>query len=189
MANRNAPAGFLPVSYLNGADWNGQARRYYIPAGDTNAYYIGDLVKSAAGASDGRVQNEVSIGTPIVEKCAAGDITRGAIIGFGMDVVDLQSYLPATKSRGAFVYVADDPQLIFAVQGNNAAALDTTCIGQFADFIVTAPSFGGAESASVLDTSSIAANAALPLRILGLCQGDFTAYTKFLVGLNLHELG
>lgn len=189
MANRDSPAGFQPVSYLNGADWNGQAHRYYIPASDLNAYYVGDLVKSADGASDGRVQNEVSIGIPMVTKCVAGDTARGAIIGFGTDVVDLQSYLPASRTRGAFVYVADDPQLIFAVQGDNATSLANTCIGQFADFIVAAPGFGGAGSASVLDTSTIAANATLPLRILGLRQGDFTAYTKFLVGLNLHELG
>lgn len=190
MANVNKPSGFQPVSYISGADWNGQARKYYIPASDLNAYYVGDLVESLAGASDGRVQNEISVGVPRVTKCAAGATPRGAIVGIGTDVVDLSiSSIPATKLRSYFVFVADDPQLIFAVQGDNTTTLANTCIGQFADFTVAVPSMANAQSASVLATATIAANAALPLRILSLRQGDFTAYTKFLVVLNLHELG
>lgn len=190
MANANKPSGFQPVSYLNGADWNGQARRYYVPASDLNAYYVGDLVESLAGASNGIVQNEISIGVPRVTKCAAGATMRGAVVGFGTDVVDLSlGSIPATKLRSYFLYVADDPQLIFAVQGNNTTTLSNTCVGMFADFVVATPASTNAQSASVLDTASIDANPVLPLRILGLRQGDFTAYTKFLVALNLHELG
>lgn len=189
MANRNAPAGFSPVSYLNGADWNGQARRYYIPSTDTSAFYIGDLVVSAEGASDGVVQGEVSIGVPQIEKAVAGGETRGVVVGIGLNVINTgQSYIPATKSQDYFIYIADDPQLIFAVQGDNSTTLATSCIGKFADFTVATPPAEGV-SATVLATATIASDPSLPLRILGLYRGDFTAYATFLVALNLHELG
>ena len=191
MAQLNRPNGFSPRSYLNGADWNGQARQYYVPASDTSALYIGDLVESLAGASDGIVLKQPSIGVPALAKCAAGANPRGVVVGIGTDVVDLSpSYLPATKLKAYLVYVADDPQLVFEVQGDNAATLAATCVGQFADYTVATPGAGvNGVSATVLTTATIAANAALPLRILGLAGGDFTAYTRFLVSLNLHELG
>lgn len=189
MANRNAPSGFQPVSYLNGADWNGAATRYYIPQEDLNAYYVGDLVESLAGASDGVVQGQISVGVARVTKCAAGATPRGAIVGIGTDIVDLSpSSIPATKLRSYFVYVADAPQLVFAVQCDNPTTLASTVVGQFADFSVAAPTVANAQSATVLDYLTIAANPALPLRILGLRRGDFTAYCQFLVALNLHEL-
>lgn len=191
MTQLNRPNGFSPRSYLNGADWNGQARTYYVPQADASALYVGDLVESLAGASDGIVLGKVAVGIPAIAKCAAGANPRGVVVGIDFDVVDLSpNYLPAAKLKAYLVYVADDPQLVFEIQGDNAASLSPTCVGQFANYTVATPGSGlNGVSATVLDTATIAANAALPLRILGLAGGDFTAYTRFLVCLNLHELG
>ena len=49
MANVNAPSGFSPIQYGGSASSNQQVRTYYIPSTDTSAYYIGDVVKTAAG--------------------------------------------------------------------------------------------------------------------------------------------
>lgn len=191
MANRNAPSGFFPRAYLNGSDWNGQARQYYVPASDTDAFYIGDLVESVAGASNGIVLGKASVGIPAVAKCASGATPRGVLVGVDFDVVDLSpSYLPATKTKAHLIYVADDPQLVFEIQGDNTTTLADTCVGQYADYTVATPGAGfNAVSASVLTTATIAANPLLPLRILGLASGDFGAYARFLVSLNFHELG
>ena len=74
MANVNAPHGFEPVMNGDGSPWNQQANTYYIPAADGNAYNIGDVVKSAAGADANGVQQIV--------KAAAGNTVRGVIVGF-----------------------------------------------------------------------------------------------------------
>lgn len=189
MANRNAPSGFSPVKSITGADWNGQTNQYYVPSTDTSAFFIGDLIQSAAGASNGVVLQRLSVGVPQVEKCAAGASPCGVIIGFVPDVVSLPTFLPATKTKSYLLWVADDPQLIFEIQGDNTTTLGTDSIGKFADFTVATPTNNVGVSATVLATTTIAANAALPLLILGLAGGDFSAYCRFLVSLNLHELG
>ncbi|MGH7747951.1 MAG: hypothetical protein ACREQ5_24800, partial [Candidatus Dormibacteria bacterium] len=73
MANPNAPHGLNPVRYLNGANWNQQANLYRIPAADTTAYAIGDVVKSLAGCD--------AFGVPNVIIAAAGNTPRGVIVG------------------------------------------------------------------------------------------------------------
>lgn len=187
MANLNKPSGLSPVSYINGSSWNGQSRMYYIPSSDTNAYYLGDLVKTEYGASDGPVMNQVSRGIARLTKSAAGNVSRGVVIGLGMDVVNLNNtHLPATKDKGFLIEVVDDPMVIFEIQGDNAAALATTVVGKFANFTVAAPVGPGA-SATVLATATIDTDAALPLRIVGLANGDFGPYARFLVVINLHE--
>ena len=73
MANVNAPFGLRPTKTINGASWNDQGNLYHIPAGDTSAYYIGDVVKSAANAD--------ANGVPDVAKALGTDVLRGVIVG------------------------------------------------------------------------------------------------------------
>ena len=73
MANVNAPMGFSPIIYGGGAASNQQVRTYYIPSTDSNAYYIGDVVKTIAGSD--------ANGIPAVTKCASGNTPRGVVVG------------------------------------------------------------------------------------------------------------
>ena len=185
----NRPHGFSPRQYLDGTDWNGQLRQYYIPSSDLAAYYLGDAVVGVPGASNGRVDGLLSIGVPQISKANPGDACRGVLVGVGFNYVDLSlKNIPATKTKDYLVSVVDDPRVVFEIQGDNTTTLDATVVGQFADFTVAAPSTDQGISATVLTTSTIANNPALPLRILSLASGDFSAYTRFLVTFNLHEL-
>ena len=190
MANLNQPRGFKPVRFLSGAKWNGQTTEYYIPSSDTNIYAIGDVVKSLDGASNGQINGMTSIGVGRVTKASSGDTPRGVIVGFGVNATSLfNRTIPATKTQGYIVQVVDDPNVLFMVQGNNAGTLSDTSVGAYANYTVTAITENAPVSATVLDTTSIADNGGLPLHILQVLGGDFTAYTPFLVAFNLHELG
>jgi len=185
MANVNAAHGFRPVRYLNGSDWNGAANTYWIPSTDTNQYFIGDVVETTPGAAQDVVAGRVVTGLPQVVKAAAGANARGVIVGIVADGLMLnERNIPATKDRGFLVRVVDDPQVVFAVQGDNTTTLATTVINSFADFVVAT---GSGESGTMLGTATIGLSAA-PLRILGLESGDFTANAQFLVSFNWHEL-
>lgn len=185
MPNVNAPGGMSPVRNGDGSPWNQQVNLYYIPLADTNAYYPGDLVKSIAGAD--------ANGVARLTKAAAGDICRGAIVGVMPDPNNLTLMsIPATKTRDYYIHVVDDPNAWFEMQGDNAGTLAATVIGKNCNFTVAAPTGIAPVSATVLATATAAVTIGLPLKILSLIQKDgydFTAYAKFLVRFNTHELG
>ena len=115
MANVNRPNGLKPVSYLNGAPYNGQARLYSVGTGES-ALYVGDPV-TLSGTADTTGIAGVSIGV-------AGSAIIGVVVGVvvaqaGVSLVgssiDLTvRYQPA--STAGYVMVADDPNLLFEIQ-------------------------------------------------------------------------
>lgn len=194
MSNQIAPRGFVPSRYLNGACWNGAANMYHIPSTDNNQYNVGDAVKSAA--------NGDANGIPDVVKAAASNTVRGVIIGVLAAVPNNPSLvgttldltvqnIPAAKTRDYYVLVVDDPQVLFELQDDGANALTATSCNKNANFIVTNPTAPQQNSASVLDSGSVATTQALPLRIVGLSQkpnNAFGIYATWLVKFNQHEL-
>lgn len=185
MPNVNSPGGMAPVRNGDGSPWNQQVNLYYIPAADIIAYYPGDLVKSVAGAD--------ANGNARVAKAVAGDTCRGCIVGVMPNPNNLNSQsIPATKTRDYWVHVCDDPNAWFEMQGDNAGTLAATIIGKNADFVVAAPTGISPVSATMVATATAGTAATLPLKLLSLIQKDgidFTAYTRFLVKFNTHELG
>lgn len=185
MPNVNAPSGMSPVRNGDGSAWNQQANLYYIPTADATAYYIGDLVKSLAGAD--------ANGVARLTKAVAGDTCRGVIVGVLTDPNALATItIPATKTKDYYIWVVDDANVWFEMQGDNAGTLAATAIGKNANFTVAAPTGIVPFSATVLATATAATTSTLPLKILGLTQKegqDFTANAKLLVRFNTHELG
>lgn len=200
MANTNAPRGFSPVSNNAGNPWNEQATLYYIPSSDTNAYYIGDAVKSAAGAD----ANGVSQVAKITSGNEATTAIRGIIVGVRVadpgvslqgKTLDLASLaVPATKARDYYVYVVDDPAVIFEIQddGTTFPTSAAACANKNVSYNVAAPSGISPLSASTLAASTAATTNTLPLKIMGFVQrvdNDMSsAYRKVLVKINNHEL-
>jgi hypothetical protein len=194
MPNLNAPKGFVPVRYLNGAAWNGAVNLYFIPQADGSVYSPGDAVKSAAGGD--------ANGIPAIAKAAGTDTLRGVIanilvaapnnpslVGTTLDLTTMQA--PATKAKGYYALVVDDPAVLFEIQDDGLAALTATACNKNAAFTVANPTAPQQNSASVLSTASVAVTQALPLRIVGLAQRDDNAFgvnAKWLVKINQHEL-
>jgi hypothetical protein len=193
MANTNAPFGLAPVQYLNGSPFNGKGRRYYIPSGDTNKYAIGDPVITSTGAAD-------SMGVQAVTLATAGDShpVLGVIVGFGSSVyggpgVDTNSQfagavIPATKTHDYYVYVVDDPNVLFEIQeyGSSYTVAD---VGKNCN--LKSGTDNGYVSGWVLDDSAVSAtNSTRQLRLVGLVQRRDNApgaYARWLVLINLHQ--
>ena len=190
MANANVPSGLSPVGYIGGAPWNGQVRRYYIPAADTNAYAIGDPVTLAGGADAAGVASAILM-TP-------GGGWIGAIVGMGgekyggpsVDPTNLNTtVIPATKTKAYYVLVADDPNIIFEVQEiGTGTALTAAEVGLNANLVAGTNS--GYLSGWLLTNTTEAATATLDVKLLGLSQSvtpnAFGAYAKWLVLPNYH---
>lgn len=130
MANSDTPNGLRPARYQGGACYTGAANRYYIPATDGTAAYIGSLVKLAGSAdADGiaSVTSNVSTGNQVVGVVVGVDPDNGA----GADGRDSTIYRAASTER--YVMVADDPNLLFSIQDDASATLAATSVGNTAD--------------------------------------------------------
>lgn len=195
MANPNTPYGFRAFRHKNGSPWNGMATPYYIPSTDGSQYQKGDAVISAA---NGDVN-----GIPAVAKSGGTGAVRGVIVGVlpvpplnqvqqAVSLALENQYIPATKSQGYYVLVADDPDIIFVIQDDGASALTATSCNKNASFTVTNPGTLNQDSASVLGTATVATTSTLNLKMLGLVldpNNAFGVYADWQVIFNQHELG
>lgn len=182
MANSNAPRGLSPVRFKNGRPYNGAVTRYFVPASDGTALYIGDPV-ILAGSADSRGVPTVTIAT-----AAGGAYVTGAIVGFDPNPDNLTlTYRPASTAR--YVMVADDPDLVFEIQEDSVGgALAATNVGQNADLIAGAGSTATGQSGWQLDSSTANTTNTLQLRIVELTNredNEIGVNAKWLVMLNL----
>ena len=215
MANTNKINGFSPVGYLNGAAYSGQARMYAVPTSDTTASYaIGDIVQSAPGSD--------ANGLPYVIKVPAANassfVALGVVVGIsvadaGVSLVgtslSLENTYIVSGSRSAtrYVYVADDPNLLFEVSAGTTATNITlakmrynTGIGSWysaadqtyaiSQNTYLAPS--SPYSNIILSSATVATTNTLPIQMLGLSQkpdNAIGAYARILCRFNNHEFG
>jgi hypothetical protein len=196
VANSNTPFGLRVVRGGSSAPFNAQASVYSIPTSDsTNAYYFGDVVKTANGADTN--------GVPNVTKAAGTDAMRGVIVGImpvypgvsvqGTPLALENVYVPATKAAAYYVMVEDDPDTLFMVQddGITTANLVAGSANKNFSLTITAGSTNQSESATVLLSSSFATTSTLNMKAMGLAQipgNVFGAYAKWLCRANTHEL-
>ncbi len=191
MANSNVARGLQPVRHRNGAPWAGAATKYYVPASDATALYIGDPVVVVTDASDSK-------GTPTVTKATAGatNYITGVVIGF-ITAGDP----PVVRSRDAgvhraalteaYVLVADDPDLVFEMQEDSVGGVMTVgAAGRNADFVDGSGSAYTGMSGVSLDSSTLGTGNTKQLRIIAPVDrpdNDPTLdYAKWLVSINLH---
>ena len=195
MANPINPNGLSPVRNGAGGYWNQQANPYFIPLSDGNQYNIGDIVKSVAAAD--------ANGLPGVTKANAGDTPRGVIVGVFVvppngpislvgSALSLElTNIPATKVKNYYVMIVDDPAAIFEIQDDGLTLLTATSANKNVNFTVANPVSPQQQSGTVLNTSTVATSASLPLKMMGLAQrynNSFGIYARWLVKFNQHEL-
>ena len=200
MANINAAKGFSPVGTLNGGSWNQQGRLYAIPTTDTsNSYAVGDCVMSLASSD--------ADGVPFVQKwggvATTSALPLGIIVGIrvanpGVSLVaaslDLSTtYINAgTRTSVAYVYVVDDPHVIFEAQFDSTAVAITNLHQNAAVTVSASVTQTTSAPLSTMVLTSPAVTATLPVRLLGLAQRSDNAvgaYCKVLCKWNYHEYG
>ncbi len=170
---------------------------YCIPAADTAAYYMGDVVKSlTTPGADGN-------GVLTVTKITGAETPRGFIVGFlgpvgggsmqGLALDTTQVSIPATKSRDYYVMLCDDPNAVFTVQGDGTATNQVAAKASYCcTLTIAAPSPATQPvSATCVASASINTTNTLTIRLLGLAPipgNTFGAYATWLAKWNLHEL-
>lgn len=169
MANTDAPSGLTPVGHLLGLNWSARCQMYCIPeTDDTNAFAIGDPVVLAGDADTAGVPT-ITLATAGTGNAVLGCIVSGAgaTIYGGTPGVPAETpiVIPATKTRNYYVMVADDPNIIFAIQEDSVGeTIAAASIGLNANLI--SGTNNGYISGWELDSSSKASGATLQLKIL-----------------------
>ena len=215
MANTNKINGLSPVGYLNGAAYSGQARMYAIPTSDTTASYaIGDIVQSAGGSDANGIPYIIKV--PVASASsfvAVGVVVGTSIADAGVSLVGTtlnleQTYiLSGTRTAVRYVYVADDPNLLFEASAGATATNITlakmrynTGIASFysgADqtYAISQNTYLGPNapySNIILSSATVSTTNTLPIQMLGLAQKSdnaIGAYARILCRFNNHEFG
>ena len=170
MATSATPTGAEPVGTLSASgSFTGKVRHIKIASAYDTAIFYGDFVKLVAAGT--------------VEKAA---VTTAAVAGtvgvfVGCSYTDpttkqptFSQYWPAgTVASDAVAYVADDPKLVFQMQGDGSIA--QTGLGNNVQAISTAGSTDIGRSKNALDASSIATTNTFPLRIVDFVDGPNSA--------------
>jgi len=182
MANVDAPNGAKPVRHLTGGVI--RAREWKI-IGDGNAssnIFTGDFVKLQSSG--------------YITVAAAGNRLLGVFAGCKYTASDgtpkFAKYWPASTttlgSADVTAYVYDDPNIVFAIQGDGTDAF--TQVGNLANVLATAGSTTTGQSKMELDTDNIGTGTA-NLRILGITddpKNSWGANTEQEVLIHEHEL-
>ena len=206
MANVNKANGFSPVGNLLGGKWNEQGRLYAIPTADTtNSYAIGDCVMSRSSSD--------ATGIRYIQKWGGATTTSALPLGIivGIRVADPsvslvgnslsleKAYIAAgTRTSVRYVYVVDDPFVLFEAQFDSTGATQAQLSLNAAVTISAADqtSLGNSSPYSDMVLTGPAVTATLPVRLLGAVQrGDnqvtsaASPYVRVLCKWNYHEYG
>lgn len=189
MANPNTPYGLRPYANQSGSPYNGAVRTYYVPVGNSTALYLGDPVMIVTNSSDGNGVPTVAIAT-----AAGGAQVLGAFMGISNNagqstITLLQNQTPhLAVSQAAYVYVSDDPYLLYAIQEDSVGgAMVSGASGRNADLIAGSGSTVTSQSGWQLDSSTLQTTSTLQLRIIQALQEADNAVgvnAKWLVKIN-----
>lgn len=181
MANISRPWGFRPVRYITSAKYNGQNTLYAFSASDSNATFVGDVVKFDATNRSTALTDAYAPGIPLITP-TGGTITttayRGVVTGFVPEPEFSNSgraslglyYRLASTAR--YAYVVDDAEVIFEVQEsgtNSYTSASSNAINKVIDITAGAGSTTTGISGYTV-TGSTAATSNKPFRILRLSQ-------------------
>ena len=205
MANVNAPYGLSPVKHVTGSPWNGQANMYYVASGNTVAFYIGDVVQATntgdvttglPGATLFGTRGSTSTsGAPrgVIVGIGSAAGTAGVTVPVGADPSNLEAlFIPATKTKNYYIYVCDDPTVIYQAQTNTIAS---TAFNENTGLAVgLAPTTPVCQSLTYVDGASATTTATLPIKIVGAPNrpdNDLTSpgtYADLYVMLNTSDM-
>lgn len=196
MANTNGAWGLKPIMKQGSGSNSTGVMEYRIAAGNTNAIYQGTpVIPLAAGVID--VVGAAAGGTVSLAGVFAGCEYVSSVTG----KVVQSAYWPGSGANSSFpvkAFVYDDPNQLYSIATSNVTTSWDTEAELRAGVFMNANFASGASGSAVtgissgsLDTNTIAATAALHMRIMGFVDSpdnaDFTvAGIPVIVRLNNH---
>ena len=184
MANVDSAFGLRPYGGLSPSNATMQSRKYLInPSGYGTTIFQGDLVKfnagyiEQAGVSDANI---VGVFNGVFFQSSDGPVYKNHYVA------------STTASSGDIeVYIYDDPNTLFLIQGDSATNTAQANVGKNADTVGTSGSTTTGISSRELDVSTAATTQGLQLKIVGVAQDDKngelgTTHTNLIVKINEH---
>jgi hypothetical protein len=161
---------------------------------------VGDVVISAAGSDTNGVPNVVKL----ANAAQASGVPLGIIVGIrvadpGVSLVgttlDLaNNFVPKTKARDYYVFVVDDPNVMFEVQFDSTS-IAATDLHKNASLSITNDQSSTLAAYSPNSSTVLTApntTNTLPIRVLGAVQrpdNAVGAYVRVIAKFNNHEFG
>lgn len=204
MANTASPYGLRPVKLIGSQQYAGAFREFKLSTNNTAAIFNGDVIQlTSAGNPQALTSTPVAVKIP----ATAADATAGVVgVCVGVRYVNpatkqqmFGQYLPANAITAGYtdvyIRVADDPDLIFQVQGSAAFGTLTNgaagAIGKNAalgNFSAgnTATGNSGVDLVVGTNGGSLASTSTLAMRIIDVVPGtENDAYPELLVKFNV----
>ena len=164
MSSTSAPFGLRPVGTLGG-EYTGGFRQYPILSSYSTRICMGDIVKLVDGGSTTTIEKDTgtSAATPIgiFLGCRFIDVSTSQL-------TFSQQWSGAAHTEG-MAYVADDPNILFALQADGTVNDDDLGANVELDQTASRATFG--ISRVSLDISTTATTASLPVRIVDFLGG------------------
>jgi hypothetical protein len=179
-----APYGFQPINRYDGMPYAGATRQ--LPLATGTAIYNGQPVELDVGGVVG----------------AATSLTAGAKLGVFVGCQYTNSsgqtvqaqYYPGTGVTNAIAYVVDDPVAVFKVAVTAAngtiATVTQAAVGTNVTALANTPSAITGDAATSILSTSPAADATFPFRIIDVVKDTAVTATTFcevIVKINLHQ--
>jgi hypothetical protein len=101
--------------------------RYFVPATDGTAIYVGQPVKLVGSATTDGVAHVTAMTT-------TADVIGGVVVGVEPETQDSTLYRVASTAR--YLLVADDPAQVFEIQSDGVGGV--TAVGEVADLVTIA---------------------------------------------------
>lgn len=151
-------AGLRPIGTLSGAPWTSKVRRYKKEASVILGMYDPVTLTGTSTAD----------GVALIDRATAGGLMLGSVVGFDPVLSDLSKTGYAAADTG-FVYVVDDPDVLFAVEEDgDTTPIPITAVGEFCDLATIGNASAYYVSTAQLDSSNAATGDGM--RIMELYQ-------------------
>lgn len=195
MASVASPYGLKPVNLIGGQPYAGSTREFKVSTNNSAAIFAGDVIQLTSAGNPQALTATITAGTTagVVGVCVGvryvNPATKQPLWG---------QYLPANAITGGYtdvyVVVADDPDVVFQVQGSAAFGTLTNgaagAVGKNAalgNFSAGSTSTGNSGVNLVVGSNggSLASTATLAMRVVGVVPGtESDTYPEILVKFN-----
>jgi len=180
----SASYGFKPINRYDGMPYAGATR--LLPLTTGTAIYFGQPVELVIGGT-------VSAATSLTANAKLGVFVGCQYTNSSGQTVQAQ-YYPGTGVTNAIAYVVDDPVAVFKVAvtdaGGAIATVTQAAIGTNVTALVNTPSANTGDAATSILSTSPAATATFPFRIIDVVKDTAVTATTFcevIVKINLHQ--
>jgi hypothetical protein len=178
------PYGFKPINRVDGMPYAGAIQQ--LPITQAGAIYNGDLVELAIGGI-------VASATSLTAGAKLGVFVGCQYVNSSGQTVQAQ-YYPGTGVTNAIAYVVVDANAAFKVAvttaGGAIATVTSAAVGTNVTALVNTPYATTGDSAQSILSTSPAATATFPIRVIAVVPETATganAFTEVIVKINLHQ--